>query len=94
MRETTRNIIERIQRQERHQSVDDNGAFGLENDPAQAVSISHRYVDACTFCIYQCRSLIASIVQDVEPHPGRYPRTATVHIPLEDVSRMAHRQHR
>lgn len=59
MRETTRNIIERIQRQERHQSVDDNGVFALENDLAQAVSISPRYVDTSAFCIDWCRFLIA-----------------------------------
>lgn len=94
MRETTRNIIERIQRQERHESVENDGNSGLANGPAEAVSTRHGYVDACTYCLDRCQSLTASIMQDVEPHLGRNARTATVHILLEDVSRLAHRQRR
>jgi hypothetical protein len=93
MRETTRNIIERLQRQ---QSIVDDGNISLESkgtkDPAEVLSTKHGSVNSCKLCRNQDRSLIANIVQDVEPDPGRYARTATVHISPENVPRMAHRQ--
>lgn len=94
MRETTRNIIQRIQREgQRQLSVDDENT-GLESkstdDPAQIVSIRQGSVSACELCGHQCGSLTASIIQDVETNPGRCARTAVVHIPCENVSGMAH----
>lgn len=52
MREATRNIIERRQREERQQSVIDDGNFGLDNDPAEVVSIRQESVNAYLGIIY------------------------------------------
>ena len=62
--EATRNIIQRIQWEERQQSVIADGKFGLENDPAEVMSSQCMQI-----CRHRCWCPTASIIQDVETHP-------------------------